>query len=124
MFLMHCGFAMLSIGCVRAKFAKHISMLILVDALLGFPLTDCREIVVAVPGFRIAGANGRLTQMRRVGQSYAHSAQTYRKASRVHEPTLRVSELERRKLQCHEHVLTIPMLRTNNTVRPQYHGWG
>lgn len=32
MFFMHCGFAMLSIGCVRAKFAKHISMLILVDA--------------------------------------------------------------------------------------------
>jgi Amt family ammonium transporter len=31
-FFMHCGFAMLSIGCVRAKFAKHISMLILVDA--------------------------------------------------------------------------------------------
>lgn len=31
-FFMHCGFAMLSIGCVRAKFAKHIAMLILVDA--------------------------------------------------------------------------------------------
>lgn len=31
-FFMHCGFAMLSIGCVRAKFAKHISMLILADA--------------------------------------------------------------------------------------------
>lgn len=31
-FFMHCGFAMLSIGCVRAKFAKHISMLILIDA--------------------------------------------------------------------------------------------
>ena len=31
-FFMHCGFAMLSVGCVRAKFAKHIAMLILVDA--------------------------------------------------------------------------------------------
>ena len=29
---MHCGFAMISVGCVRAKFAKHIAMLILVDA--------------------------------------------------------------------------------------------
>ncbi|KAL0036808.1 hypothetical protein WJX79_010957 [Trebouxia sp. C0005] len=38
---MHCGFAMLSIGCVRAKFAKHIAILILVDATasaLGFYL--------------------------------------------------------------------------------------
>lgn len=31
-FFMHCGFAMLSIGCVRAKYAKHISILILLDA--------------------------------------------------------------------------------------------
>lgn len=31
-FFMHCGFAMISVGCVRAKFAKHIAMLILVDA--------------------------------------------------------------------------------------------
>lgn len=40
-FFMHCGFAMLSIGCVRAKFAKHIAILILVDATasaLGFYL--------------------------------------------------------------------------------------
>ncbi|DBA72984.1 TPA: hypothetical protein ACH3X2_009929 [Trebouxia sp. C0005] len=40
-FFMHCGFAMLSIGCVRAKFAKHIAVLILVDATasaLGFYL--------------------------------------------------------------------------------------
>jgi hypothetical protein len=40
-FFMHCGFAMLSIGCVRAKFAKHIAMLILIDACasgLGFYL--------------------------------------------------------------------------------------
>lgn len=29
---MHCGFAMISVGCVRARFAKHIAMLILVDA--------------------------------------------------------------------------------------------
>ena len=28
---MHCGFAMISVGCVRAKFAKHIAMLVLVD---------------------------------------------------------------------------------------------
>lgn len=35
---------MLSIGCVRAKFAKHISMLILVDACasgFGFYLFGC-----------------------------------------------------------------------------------
>ena len=31
-FFMHCGFAMLSIGCVRTRFAKHIAILILVDA--------------------------------------------------------------------------------------------
>jgi Amt family ammonium transporter len=31
-FFMHCGFAMLSVGCVRARFAKHIAILILVDA--------------------------------------------------------------------------------------------
>ncbi len=29
---MHCGFAMISVGCVRSKFAKHIAMLILTDA--------------------------------------------------------------------------------------------
>jgi Amt family ammonium transporter len=40
-FFMHCGFAMLSIGSVRSRFAKHISILILVDACmsaLGFYL--------------------------------------------------------------------------------------
>jgi Amt family ammonium transporter len=31
-FFMHCGFAMISVGCVRSKFAKHIAMLILTDA--------------------------------------------------------------------------------------------
>lgn len=31
-FFMHCGFAMISIGCVRARFAKHIAILILIDA--------------------------------------------------------------------------------------------
>ena len=29
---MHCGFAMLSVGCVRARFSKHICILILLDA--------------------------------------------------------------------------------------------
>lgn len=31
-FFMHCNFVMLSISCVRVRLAKHISMLILVDA--------------------------------------------------------------------------------------------
>jgi len=31
-FFMHCGFAMLSVGCVRARFSKHICILILLDA--------------------------------------------------------------------------------------------
>ncbi|BDA50157.1 Ammonium transporter 1 member 1 [Coccomyxa sp. Obi] len=40
-FFMHCGFAMISIGCVRARFARHIAVLILIDACasaLGFYL--------------------------------------------------------------------------------------
>jgi Amt family ammonium transporter len=40
-FFMHCGFAMISVGCVRARFAKHIAVLILIDACasaLGFYL--------------------------------------------------------------------------------------
>ena len=47
-FFMHCGFAMLSIGCVRAKFAKHISMLILVDACtsgIAFYLFGCAALL-------------------------------------------------------------------------------
>ncbi|KAK9809380.1 hypothetical protein WJX73_010467 [Symbiochloris irregularis] len=31
-FFMHCGFAMISVGCVRTRFAKHIAILILADA--------------------------------------------------------------------------------------------
>lgn len=48
-FFMHCGFAMLSIGCVRAKFAKHISMLILVDACtsgIAFYLFGCASLLL------------------------------------------------------------------------------
>lgn len=40
---------MLSIGCVRAKFAKHIAMLILVDACasgFGFYLFGCGHIIM------------------------------------------------------------------------------
>ncbi|KAK9862455.1 hypothetical protein WJX84_006465 [Apatococcus fuscideae] len=29
---MHCGFAMISVGCVRQRFAKHIAILVLMDA--------------------------------------------------------------------------------------------
>lgn len=40
-FFMHTGFAMISVGCVRARFARHIAVLILIDACasaLGFYL--------------------------------------------------------------------------------------
>jgi Ammonium Transporter Family len=50
-FFMHCGFAMLSIGCVRAKFAKHISMLILVDACtsgIAFYLFGCASLLLCL----------------------------------------------------------------------------
>ncbi|KAK9862456.1 hypothetical protein WJX84_008932 [Apatococcus fuscideae] len=41
-FFMHCGFAMISVGCVRQRFAKHVALLVLMDACasaLGWYLT-------------------------------------------------------------------------------------
>ncbi|KAK9811834.1 hypothetical protein WJX72_010981 [[Myrmecia] bisecta] len=60
-FFMHTGFAMLSIGSVRAKFAKHIATLILLDACasaLGFYIFG---FAFGFGDNLVAGSNGGLT---------------------------------------------------------------
>jgi Amt family ammonium transporter len=68
-FFMHCGFAMLSIGCVRARFAKHIAILILVDACasgVGFYLFG----YAFAWGDHANNADGSTSQNRFIGSQY------------------------------------------------------